>query len=96
MAELDRGRRSFLSRLFVGLGILAGLEAAWIAVNTLGSRRRPVLTNGTGVLEAGPVGRFAPGTVTPVPEAEFYLARLEEAEMTPSPASAAGAGVSPA
>lgn len=78
VAELDPGRRSFLSRLLVGLGVLAGLEAAWIAVTTLGSRRRPLATDGARVLEAGPVGRFAPGSVTPFPEAEFYLARLED------------------
>lgn len=78
MAELDPGRRRFLSRLLAGLGILAGLEAAWIAVSTLGTRRRPAVSPGAGVLEAGPVGRFAPGSVTPFPEAEFYLARLDD------------------
>ena len=78
MAELDPGRRSFLSRLLAGLGVLAGLEAAWIAVSTLGSRRSPVSGDDTGLLEAGPVGRFARGTVTPFPEADFYLARLED------------------
>ncbi len=78
VAELDRGRRSFLSRLLAGLGVLAGLEAAWITVSTLGSRRRTVSPDSGDVLEAGPVGRFAPGSVTPFPEAEFYLARLED------------------
>jgi cytochrome b6-f complex iron-sulfur subunit len=77
MAELDRGRRSFLSRLLAGLGIVAGLQAAWITVSMLGSRRPPVAPDDGGLLEAGPVGRFAPGSVTPFPEAEFYLARLE-------------------
>ena len=78
MAELDRSRRSFLSRLLTGLGVVAGLQAVWITVNTLGSRRRPTSQRGGDVLEAGPVGRFSPGSVTPFPEAEFYLARLED------------------
>ena len=78
MEELDPGRRGFLSRLLVGLGVLASLEAAWIAVSTFGSRRNPVSAGGAGVLEAGPVGRFARGTVTPFPEADFYLSRLED------------------
>jgi cytochrome b6-f complex iron-sulfur subunit len=78
MADLDQDRRSFLSRLLAGLGVLAGLEVAWITVSTLGSRRRAVSSDDGGVLEAGPVGRFAPGSVTPFPEAEFYLARLPE------------------
>lgn len=78
MAELDSGRRSFLSRLLAGLGVLAGLQAAWIAVSTLGSRRSSVSVGDAGVLEAGPISRFARGTVTPFPEADFYLARLED------------------
>lgn len=78
MAELDPGRRNFLARLLAGLGVLAGLEAAWIAVSTLGARRRAATMDGTGLLEAGPVGRFAPGSVTPFPEAELYLARLDD------------------
>ena len=78
MAELDPGRRKFLSRLLAGLGVVAGLQAAWIAVSTFGSRRRPVSEGHAGVIDVGPVGRFARGTVTPFPEADFYLARLED------------------
>ena len=78
MAELDRSRRNFLSRLLAGLGVLAGLEAAWITLSTLGARRRPITSDTGGVLEAGPVGRFAPGSVTPFPKAGFYLVRLQD------------------
>lgn len=78
MAELDPGRRKFLSRLLAGLGVLATLEAAWIAVSTLGSRRRAAEANDGGVIEAGPVGRFAHRSVTPFPANEFYLVRLED------------------
>lgn len=78
MAELDRGRRSFLSRLLAGLGVLAGLEAAWIAVSTFGSRRSPMSAGDVGEFEAEPIGRFARGSVTPFPEAGFYLSRLED------------------
>ena len=78
MADLDPGRRKFLSRLLAGLGVLATLEAAWIAVSTLGSRRRNTESNDGGIIEAGPVGRFANRSVTPFPENEFYLVRLED------------------
>ena len=78
MAELDPGRRNFLTRLLAGLGVLAGLEAAWIAVSTIGSRRRNMMAGEAGVIEAGPAGRFAIRSVTPFPEAEFYLVRLED------------------
>lgn len=78
MADLDPGRRKFLTRLLAGLGIVASLQAAWIAVSTLGSRRRTAEANDGGVIEAGPVGRFANRSVTPFPENEFYLVRLED------------------
>jgi cytochrome b6-f complex iron-sulfur subunit len=78
MAELDPGRRRFLSRLLAGLGVVASLQAAWIAVSTLGSRRRNTESNDGGIIEAGPVGRFANRSVTPFPENEFYLVRLED------------------
>ena len=78
MAELDPGRRRFLSRLLAGLGVVASLQAAWIAFSTLGSRRPTTESNDGGVIEAGPVGRFAPRSVTPFPDNEFYLVRLED------------------
>ncbi len=78
MAELDPGRRRFLSRLLAGLGVVASLQAAWIAFSTLGSRRRTNESNDGGLIEAGPVGRFAPRSVTPFPDNEFYLVRLED------------------
>ena len=78
MADLDPGRRKFLTRLLAGLGVLATLEAAWIAVSTLGSRRRGTEPDDGGVIEVGPVGRFANRSVTPFPENEFYLVRLED------------------
>lgn len=78
MADLDPGRRKFLSRLLAGLGVLAALEAAWITVSTLGSRRLATEAEDGGVIEAGPVGRFPPRSVTPFPESEFYLVRLED------------------
>ena len=78
MAELDPGRRKFVARLLAGLGVLAALEAAWITVSTLGSRRRTTEASDGGVIEAGPVGRFPHRSVTPFPENEFYLVRLED------------------
>ena len=78
MADLDPGRRKFFTRMLAGLGVLATLEAAWIAVSTLGSRRRATKAVDVAVVEAGPVGRFANRSVTPFPEAQFYLVRLED------------------
>jgi cytochrome b6-f complex iron-sulfur subunit len=77
MADVDKTRRSFLSRILRALGGLAVLEAGWIAASFVGSRRRRASTGeGAGVQVAGPVERFEPGSVTAFREGHFYLARL--------------------
>lgn len=77
MAELER--RSFLSRAMRVLGGVAVLQAGWIAVSALApGRRRAPLANGPGVIEAGPVGRFEPGSVTAYADGSFFLVRLED------------------
>jgi cytochrome b6-f complex iron-sulfur subunit len=79
MADIDKPRRSFLSRILLALGSLAVLETGWIAASFVGSRRRRASTGeGTGVQVAGPVERFEPASVTAFREGEFYLARLKD------------------
>jgi len=78
MANVDKSRRQFLSRLFAGLGILAGLEAIWMTVSTLGSRRTTTQPGQGRRFEAGAVAQFPIDSVTPFPEAGFYLSRLED------------------
>ncbi len=72
-------RRGFLGRLWVVLGGVAVLEAAWVVAEFLKPRRRQaVADDDAAVVVAGPIERFQPGTVTAFPEGRFYLARLEE------------------
>jgi len=79
MADVDRHRRSFLARMMRVLGGVAILEAGWIAVSALVPRRhRSPLKSGPGVMVAGPVERFEPGSVTAFADGKFYLARLED------------------
>jgi cytochrome b6-f complex iron-sulfur subunit len=61
------------------LGAVAILEAGWIAVTALvpGKRSAPSM-DGPGVVVAGPVDRFEPGSVTPFADGKFYLVRLED------------------
>lgn len=64
---------------WIGGGLLAALlaEIAWILAAFLeprGARR----DGGARLVEAGPVDRFPPGSVTPFPGGRFYLARLQD------------------
>lgn len=69
-------RRSFLGRLWLGLGGLAIAEYAWLVVEFLRPRPGPKTT--PGVLTAGPVEQFEPGSVTAFPAGRFYLNRLTD------------------
>lgn len=71
---MEAGRRRLLSRMWVALGAVAGLQGGWIGLSFLRPRRRAVTTSALFV--AGPVARFAPGTVTALPERQLYIARL--------------------
>jgi len=72
-------RRGFLGRLWLLLGGVALVEAAWVVAEFLKPRRRePVPDDGASIFVAGPIGRFQPGTVTAFPEGRFYLARLDD------------------
>jgi len=61
------------------LGGVALLEAGWVAVSALVPRMREhPIADGPGVIVAGPVERFEPGSVTAFAEGRFYLARDED------------------
>jgi len=61
------------------LGGVAILQAGWIAVSALVPRKRTTQpTDGPGVMIAGPLERFEPGSVTAFGDGRFYLARLED------------------
>ena len=71
-------RPTFLSKLWVVLGAAILIEYVVVAADFLRPRERSVGMAHTGVIEAGPVERFEPGSVTAFPVGKFYLARLEE------------------
>jgi cytochrome b6-f complex iron-sulfur subunit len=72
-------RRSVLARVVLLLGGLAGVEAGWIVTSFLRPRdRRAGVDGDLGVVVAGPIERFAPGSVTAFRAGKFYLARLED------------------
>lgn len=79
MADIDESRRKLLGRVMRVLGGVALLQAGWVAISALAPRRREAEPqDGPGVIIAGPVDRFEPGTVTAFAEGRFYLTRLED------------------
>jgi cytochrome b6-f complex iron-sulfur subunit len=69
-------RRRFLAGLAGLLGLVALAEVLWIALAFMKPRKRR--RGAIGMVVAGPVERFAPGSVTAFPEGRFYLARLKD------------------
>lgn len=74
--ETTTSRRSFLSRLWLGLGGLALAEYVWLTVEFLRPRSGPA--EAAGVLVAGPVEQFELDSVTAFPAGRFYLSRLAD------------------
>ena len=75
----DPSRRSFLNRIWAGLGILALLELAGMALLYLRPAKRGDAEEGAGaIIEAGAVAAFAPDSVTAFVQGKFYLCRLTD------------------
>ena len=71
-------RRSFLWKFSWILGGVVAVEYIVVALDFLRPRRRRGGDAAAGVVVAGPVDRFEPGSVTPFPKGKFYLARLDD------------------
>lgn len=74
----DRNRRRFLTKLWIGLGIVAIGECIAVIITFL----RPVKTGAKSgelstVIEAGPVASFPPHSVTAFVRGKFYLCPAE-------------------
>ena len=72
-------RRSLLNGLWLALSGLALAEIAWL----VGSFLKPLQSTDSSVqvadiIDAGPVDRFAPNSVTAFPPGRFYLACLDD------------------
>ena len=78
-AATEPSRRSFLTRLWIGLGLVAlaevvALVSAFLSSNKLKARG----TDSNFVVTAGGVNKFEPNSVTAFVRGRFYLARLED------------------
>jgi cytochrome b6-f complex iron-sulfur subunit len=78
-SEVEPSRRSFLTKLLIGLGFIALVEFGWVLISFLRPRRHKASeTNYEAIITAGPVDSFAPGSVTAFVRGRFYLSRLED------------------
>lgn len=76
-ADPDPPRRSFLKKLWAGLGLLVFAEFVVICFGFLRPRRPSEETDKSGgLMEAGPVAGFEPDSVTAFVQGQFYLSRL--------------------
>ncbi|MBW2616323.1 MAG: ubiquinol-cytochrome c reductase iron-sulfur subunit [Deltaproteobacteria bacterium] len=78
-SEIEPSRRSFLTKLWIGLGFVALIEVIWVVIAFLRPRRpRASEAKAETIITAGPVASFAPGSVTAFVRGRFYLSRLKD------------------
>ncbi len=75
----EPSRRSFLNKLWMGLGILALAELAGVILVYLRTiKERAESDASQTIIDAGPIERFAHDSVTAFIRGKFYLCRLED------------------
>jgi cytochrome b6-f complex iron-sulfur subunit len=78
-AETEPSRRSFLSKLWIGLGLVALAEAVAVVFAFLRSNKsKPRGVDSHAMVTAGVVDKFEANSVTAFVRGRFYLARLED------------------
>jgi len=78
-AATEPSRRSFLSKLWVGLGLVALAEVVAVVFAFLRSNKSEVReADSHAIVTAGAVDKFEPNSVTAFVLGRFYLARLED------------------
>jgi cytochrome b6-f complex iron-sulfur subunit len=77
--EAGPSRRSFLSKLWIGLGLVALAEAVAVVFTFLRSNKsKPRGVDSHAIVTAGAVSIFEANSVTAFIRGRFYLARLED------------------
>jgi cytochrome b6-f complex iron-sulfur subunit len=78
-AATGSSRRSFLNKLWIGLGLVALAEIICVAFIFLRSNKsKPRKAASDAMVTAGAVNEFEPNSVTAFVRGRFYLARLED------------------
>ncbi|MBW2328131.1 MAG: ubiquinol-cytochrome c reductase iron-sulfur subunit [Deltaproteobacteria bacterium] len=71
-------RRSFLARIWIGLGVAALLQFLAGAVFFIVSGRKRTDENTPQLIASGSIADFAPGSVTLIAKGHLYLTRLDD------------------
>ena len=75
----EPSRRSFLSKLWIGLGLVALAEVVAVVIAFLRSNKsKEREADSNAMVTAGAVSKFEPSSVTAFVRGRFYLARLED------------------
>jgi cytochrome b6-f complex iron-sulfur subunit len=77
LGQTTSSRRSFVWKLWLGLGGLALAEYVWLTVDFLRPRRSRAGGAESSIIVAGPLEGFEPSSVTAFQKGKFYLVRLE-------------------
>jgi cytochrome b6-f complex iron-sulfur subunit len=78
-AAVEPSRRSFLSKLWIGLGLVALAEVVAVVFAFLRSNKFKARgTDSNAMVTAGTVDKFVPNSVTAFVRGRFYLARLDD------------------
>ena len=76
--EKPESRRSFLSKVWIGLGAIAGIEVLGISINFLLHSSKNANKDLSSYVIVGNVDDFKPNSVTPFRSGRFYLSRLSD------------------
>ncbi len=78
-SEVTSSRRSFFTKLWIFLGIVALAELIAVLFGYFKPRKQTMSDSGAGaIITAGHIDKFEPGTVTAFVRGKFYLARLAD------------------
>ena len=78
-AATEPSRRSFLSKLWIGLGLVALAELVAVVFAFLRSNKSKAReADSNAIITAGAVNKFEPNSVTAFVRGRFYLSRLED------------------
>ena len=76
--NVSSSRRSFLTKIWIGLGVVALLQFFTGAVTYFGSGRKQAEKKPVTLLQAGIITDFPPGSVTPIAKGHLYLNCLDD------------------